>query len=189
MTFDKTDIYKHDLKEFIDDLKLNRHWLYALMHNAPESAIGILWENIEEDTFEKISVAEFESKYDDFHPRYDTFSVVFGIYLFEEEQSSPGFYDIRDEEDDDDSVEMLFKEDLAYSTISKEITNILARYCRQAMFVGQPFVMDEATMEKYGFTDADTAYLKGKVADINARLLAEFSAEHEKLKSIVEKGV
>ena len=188
MTFAKEDIYKQDLQQFLDELKLNKHWLYALMRNAPKSAIGILWENCEEDSFEKITVAEFESRYDGFHPRYDTFCVVFGRYDFEEEQFAPGFYDIRDEEDDN-IVELLFKEDLTYSKISDDIDNILARYCRQAMFNGQPFVIDGATVERYGFTDTDAAYLKGRIANINSRLMAEFGAEYEKLKRIVEKGM
>ena len=188
MTFEKEDIYKQDLQQFLNELKLNKHWLYALMHNAPKSAIGILWENCEENSFEKITVAEFESRYDEFHPQYDTFCVVFGKYDFEEEQFAPGFYDIRDEEDDN-IVELLFKEDLAYSKISDDIDNILARYCRQAMFNGQPFVIDGATVERYGFTDTDAAYLKGRIADINSRLMAEFGAEYEKLKRIVEKGM
>mgnify|MGYP007076250146 FL=1 len=188
MTFEKEDIYKHDLQQFLDELKLGTHWLYALMRNAPKSTIGILWENCEEDSFEKISVTEFESRYDEFHPQYDTFCVIFGKYDFEEEQFSPGFYDIRDEEDDN-IVELLFKEDLAYSKISDDIDNILARYCRQAMFDGQPFVIDDATVERYGFTDTDAAYLKDRIADINSRLMAEFGAEYEKLKRIVEKGM
>ena len=188
MTFEKKDIYKQNLQQFLDELKHDKHWLYALMHNAPKSTIGVLWENSEKDSFDKISVAEFESQYDKFHSQYDTFCVVFGKYDFEEEQFAPGFYDIRDEEDDA-VVEMLFEEDLTYSKISEDIDNILARYCRQAMFNGQPFVIDDTTVERYGFTDTDAAYLKERIANINVRLMAEFGAEYEKLKRIVEKGM
>ena len=75
MTFDKTDILKHDLKQFLDDLKLDSHWLYTLMHNPSKSSIIIIREGAERLDFEDMSVADFERRYDDFDPKEDVFAL------------------------------------------------------------------------------------------------------------------
>lgn len=48
--------------------------------------------------------------------------------------------------------------------------------------------IDEAAIAKYGFTQEEAEQLKYRIADINARLLAEFRREYEWLKRIVEKA-
>lgn len=185
MIFDKTDILKHDLKQFLDDLKLDSHWLYTLMHNASKSSIIIIREGAERLDFEDMSVADFERRYDDFDPKEDAFALCMHLYDF---NGKPKPTD--DEEDDDEpTLEMLYVEDLKVENIIEEFPHILAHICRQAMSDGNPLIPDDATMAKYGFTDADAKRMGKHIDETNARLMKEFRAEYERLKRIVENGV
>lgn len=64
----------------------------------------------------------------------------------------------------------------------------MAYVCRQEIMNGGRLEIDEAAIAKYGFTQEEAEQLKYRIADINARLLAEFRREYEWLKRIVEKA-
>lgn len=171
-------IYKQDIKQFLDKLQQEAHWMYALMHHSSKSAIRIFYEDIEKGAIHRISVSEFENRYDEFHPQMAVFAIHFDTYHFRNEN-------VLDFEADGE-FELLNTNALECSDVLEMAPYILAFICRQAIEAGKPFVIDDTTIEKYGFTSDDAEYLRDKVADINKRLIEGFKADYDRLKRIID---
>lgn len=169
-------IYKQDIKQFLDKLQQEAHWMYALMHHSSKSAIRIFYEDIEKGAIHRISVSEFENRYDEFHPQMAVFAIHFDTYHFKDEN-------VLDFEATGE-FELLNTNALECSDVLEMAPYILAFICRQAIEAGEPFVIDDTTIEKYGFTSDDAEYLRDKVADINNRLTEEFKANYNQLKKM-----
>jgi hypothetical protein len=182
-------IRKREMKRFLEDMKLNAHWLYALMRNSPKDAVWITRDDDWEETLEHLSIAEFEQRCDYFHPRNVTFSLSFKTYFFyedREEHFTPlGIPEYGLTGEDVFECDSVFE--LQLPIIRREIPRFMAYVCRQEIMNGRRLEIDEAATAKYGFTQEDAEQLKYRIADINTRLLAEFRREYEWLKGIMEK--
>lgn len=179
------DIYKHEMKQFLEEIRLKEHWLYALMHNAPQSSIVIIREGSERLDFGEMSVADFERQYDNFDPKEESFALCMRLYDFDDETELPDY----EEHDDAPTLDMLFMKELKIEKIIEEFPHILAHICRQAIMDGNPLTMDDATIEKYGFTTDDVKRLRSRITKTNDCLMKKFRKDSEWLKKIVEHNI
>ena len=170
-------IYKEDVKRFLEKLQQEAHWIYVLMHHSSKSEIRILYEGEKEITLEQISVLEFEKRYDRFEPEIPII-IHFNTYHFKDEN-------ILDFETFGE-FEIMHTKELECSLVQEMAPHILAFICRQAIKNGEPFVIDDTTIAKYGFTSDDAKQLRDKVADINDSLMRGFQDDYNRLKRIVE---
>lgn len=179
------NIYKEEMKRFLDEVKLKEHWLYALMHCAPKASVRMLCEDFANDKFEEMSVADFERRYDEFDPKYNLFVLCFYLYDFKHEAELPDY----EEDDEAPALELLGPEDLATDEIIESLPQIIAHICRQSMMEGRPLTMDEAAVAEYGFTPADIKRLRTQINRTNEKLMKKFKKDYEWLKRIVERGI
>lgn len=182
-------IRKREMKRFLEEMRQNAHWLYALMRNSPKDAVWITRDDDWEETLEHLSIVEFEQRCDYFHPRNVSFSLSFKTYFFYEDRAEHftplGIpeYGLTGE----DVFECDSGFELQLPIIRREIPRFMAYVCRQEIMNGRRLEIDEAAITKYGFTQEDAEQLRYRIADINARLLAEFRREYEWLKQIVDR--
>lgn len=182
-------IRKRDMRLFLDEMKLKAHWLYALMRNAPADTVWITRDDDWDETLEHMSIAEFERRYDCFHPKHVAFSLSFKTYYFNEDRAEHflplGVPEYGMTGEDVYECDSLFE--LRLPIIRHDVPRFIAYICRQAIMRGEPLEIDDATTERYGFSAEDAERLGYLIADINARIMAEFRNEYEWLKGIVER--
>lgn len=182
------NIYKEDMKRFMEKLQQEAHWLYALIHHSPRQAVSIFFEDIRKDDVYRISVMDFEKQYDSFHPQKAVFVIHFRMYHFQDEDpaSDAGNPAAMLGDNEEDALELLNTDELDCAAVLDAAPHILAHICRLAIRNGSPLELDEATVVKYGFTPEDIALLQERISETNARLLEEFNAEYEYLRRIVK---
>lgn len=184
-----TNIYKEEMKRFLEEMKQNAHWIYALMRNSPKDAVWITRDDDWEETLEHLSIAEFEERYECFHHRSVLFSLSFKTYFFYEDRAEHftplGIPEYGLTGEDVFEYDSSFK--LQLPIIRQDAARFVAYVCRREIMNGGRLEIDEATVAKYGLTQEDAERLRYRIADINARLLAEFKREYEWLKGIVER--
>lgn len=169
-------IYKQDVKHFLERLQQEAHWMYVLMHHSSNSEISVLYEK-EDLVVDRMSIAEFEKQYDKFEQRLPII-IHFNTYHFKDENIHD--YEATGEFEIGSTIE------LECAIVLDIAPYMLANICRNAMESGTPFVIDEPTIAKYGFTPADVELLRDEVAEINNRLMQGYIADYDRLKKIVE---
>lgn len=183
------NIYRQEMKRFLEKLRQKAHWLYALIRHSPKQAVRIFFEDIGKAAVYRISVADFGERYDSFHPQEAVFGIHFRMYHFQDESRILGSGNSAAMlgDDEEDVLELLNTDELDCEAVLDAAPHILAYICRLAIREGKPFELNEATVAGYGFTPEDVALLQERVADTNARLLKEFNAEYEYLRKIVKR--
>lgn len=182
------NIYKEDMKRFLEKLHQEAHWLYALILHSPKQAVRIFFEDIRKDAVYRISVMDFEKRYDGFHRQKAVFGIHFRMYHFQDENRVVGSGNTSAVlgDNEEDALELLNTDELDCAAVLDAAPHILAHICRLAIGNGNPLELDEATVVKYGFTPEDVTLLQERISDTNARLFREFNAEYEYLRKIVK---
>ncbi len=176
------------MKEFLAELKDKAHPFYVILYKSPKQFVKIVYDDDSYDTVTSLTVAQFENQWEQFISKKFIVALSFRTFYPKSQRSSHTF-EAEDYDRDwlgEDEYEFSCTWQLKYSVWSEQIPYVLAAICRDAIMEGHPFVIDDETIAEYGFTDADTEYLKDRVAKINEESLSEFRENYWRLKRIVE---
>lgn len=187
-TIEKSLIYKSDLHVFLQKLKKEARHAYAVLTGAPVDYVWIGKSESMDDWYEeKFSIKEFLERYAGFKAHRDQFELCAKVYYFQEDWKymPPMCSRIESMLTGEDTFTLDYKAELSVETITRELPNILAYICREAILANAPLsLVDESVKQQYGFKRTDIEKLRDIVIKCNLNIVKELRAEYDRLGAI-----
>lgn len=187
-TIEQSLIYKSDLHVFLQKLKKEARHAYAVLTGAPVDYVWICKSESMDDSYEeKFSIKEFLEQYARFKPNRDQFEFCVKVYYFRDDLKymTSLCSQIESMPVGEDTFTLDYKAELSVETITRELPNILAYICREAILANAPLLLvDESVKRQYGFKRPDIEKLRGIVIKCNQSIVKELRAEYDRLGAI-----